>query len=104
MTVYVDQLPEGWGRWSGGAHMLTSNLDELHAMARQIGLRRLWFQDKTFPHYDLTKGKRTQALALGAVPIELGEHPDDVLMRCPDGSYERRSERMARRVPGRSDA
>lgn len=99
MTVYVDKLPaRGWGKWNGGAHMLGSDLDELHAMAQRIGLKRSWFQgDTTFAHYDLTATKRAAAVAAGAVEIDSGELPDDCLMRCRDGSYEPRRERMARR-------
>jgi Protein of unknown function (DUF4031) len=97
MTVYVDKLPDGWGKWSGGAHMLATDLNELHGMARQIGLRTRWFQDKgTFPHYDLTPRKRMLALTAGAVEIETGEIPGDVLVKCSDGSYETRAERRRR--------
>ncbi len=97
MTVYVDKLPSGWGKWSGGAHMLGSDLNELHAMADRIGLKRAWFQgDKTFAHYDLTASKRALALDAGAVPIGLAEIPDDVLVRCDDGTYETRSARRSR--------
>lgn len=104
MSVYVDRLPkQGWGRWGGGAHMMGSDLDELHEMARKIGLRREWFQDdSTFAHYDLTASKRALAIGKGAIQIGLGEIPDDVLMRCSDGSYEQRSERMKRRRRGAS--
>lgn len=103
MTVYVDQFPEGWGRWTGGGHMLASDLDELHGMARRIGLRRSWFQDKRFPHYDVTAPKRQLAVGLGAVEIEFGELPGDVLMRCADGTYETYGDRMAR-APARRSA
>ena len=97
-NVYVDRFPSsGWGRWNGGAHMLANDLDALHAMARKIGLRREWFQDKRFPHYDLTASRRQRAVAAGATEIEFGEIPDDVLMRCADGTYERRCDRLARR-------
>lgn len=99
MTVYVDRLPAGWGRWSGGAHMLGSDLDELHQMAARIGLKRVWFQaHTTFAHYDLTASKRRLAIQAGAVEIELGEAPDDVLVRLRDGSYETRAARRARRA------
>jgi hypothetical protein len=98
VTVYVDEFPAGWGKWTGGGHMLASNIDELHAMASRIGLRREWFQgDGTFPHYDVQRRKRALALQHGAVPIEIGDIPDDVLMRKRDGSgYEVRRERMER--------
>lgn len=39
--------------------------DLLHEAAREIGLKRKYFQDKPgFPHYDLTTGKRKLALKL----------------------------------------
>jgi hypothetical protein len=103
LRVYVDLLPSsGWGRWNGGGHMLANDLDALHAMADRLGLKRTWFQgDKTFAHYDLTASKRKLAVAAGAVEIGLGELPDDVLMRCEDGSYERRCDRIARRDASR---
>lgn len=104
MTVYVDEFPAGWGKWTGGGHMLGTGLDELHAMADRIGLRREWFQgNTTFAHYDVQRRKRALAIEAGAVPIGFGELPDDVLMRCKDGSYERRSVRMARRAMARAD-
>lgn len=94
MTVYVDEFPYGWGKWTGGGHMLGTDIDELHTMASDIGLRRAWFQAKSsFAHYDLTASKRALAVRLGAVEIEIGEIPGDVLMLCKDGSYEKYSER-----------
>lgn len=79
--------------------MLGTDLNELHTMAEHIGLRRSWFQGQsTFAHYDLTAPKRALAVAAGAVEIGLGEIPDDVLMRCEDGTHEPRHERMARRA------
>lgn len=43
-------------------------LEELHALAKMIGLQRKWFQDrKHFPHYDLTPSKREAAIAAGAL-------------------------------------
>lgn len=99
MTVYVDEFPWDDGKWAGGGHMLANDLDELHALAASIGLKRSWFQGQsTFAHYDLTRSKRKLALERGATDIEIGEIPDDVLMRCKDGSYERRNDRQARRA------
>jgi hypothetical protein len=37
-----------------GVHLVADHLDELHAFARRLGLRREWFQDGPRPHYDLT--------------------------------------------------
>jgi hypothetical protein len=98
--VYVDEFPAGWGKWTGGGHMLANDLDALHAMAAKIGLKREWFQGgKTFAHYDVQRRKRALAVAAGAIEIGLGELPDDVLMlRRADGTYERRCDRLARRA------
>ena len=98
----MDQFPAGWGKWTGGGHMLANDLDALHGMAARIGLKRAWFQgDKTFAHYDVQASKRRLAVAAGAVEIELGELPDDVLMlNRENGTYERRCDRLARRRSG----
>jgi hypothetical protein len=87
MTVYVDDaaIPATVGRitscWS---HLIADDRDELHAFAARLGLRRAWFQDPSRTgkplarpgsraaenwHYDLTAGKRAQAIRLGAVPV-----------------------------------
>ena len=66
MTVYVDEIrsyPKQWCHmWCDG------DLDELHAMADKIGLKRSWFQTKNvhFLHYDLVPSKRALALKHGA--------------------------------------
>jgi hypothetical protein len=84
MTVYVDdmRLKARVGRlearWS---HLMTGpgdDLDELHALAVSIGLKREWFQSppEHYPHYDVTETKRQQAIRAGAVAItwyEAGE-------------------------------
>lgn len=101
--MYVDELPSsGWGRWDGGAHMLGTDLDELHRFAAQLGLRRSWFQgDSTFAHYDLTASKRALAVEAGAVEIEATALPDDVLILDRDnGGYVQRHVLTARREAG----
>jgi hypothetical protein len=73
VSVYVDHAfaVGDWGRWSGGGHMQADTLDELHAFAARIGLRREWFQSKPGrpenDHYDLTRAARELAITLGAM-------------------------------------
>ena len=81
MTVYVDDLVDygemvrGYARRYGTVwcHMsCDGNDEELHDMARRLGLRRSYAQDMDNPrhffhHYDLIPSKRAQALRLGAV-------------------------------------
>ncbi|MGH7131000.1 MAG: DUF4031 domain-containing protein [Phycisphaerales bacterium] len=75
MSVYVDPLLP-WvkcRRWPYDevSHMFADTLEELHAMADRLGFRRSWFQNKPhLPHYDLTSGKRAQAVAYGAVQVD----------------------------------
>jgi hypothetical protein len=71
MSVYVDELLRHGGsasfRWEHSCHLYADPLEELHAFAEGIGLKRQWFQDKAgFPHYDLTVGKRAMAVKRGA--------------------------------------
>lgn len=46
----------------------TEGLDELHAFAKKLGLKREWFQDKPrHPHYDIISSKKiARAQELGA--------------------------------------
>lgn len=98
MTVYVDTFPAGWGKWSGGGHLTTTDIDELHAMAAKIGLKREWFQDKRVPHYDCQRRIRALAVAAGAVERDfMSPTPPDTLVRGKDGTYETHGERTARR-------
>jgi hypothetical protein len=78
VTVRVDEL-RVWPTKlrcfkSGSAHLSADTLDELHAFAARLGLRREWFQDHPImPHYDLTPGKHARALALGAALVSARE-------------------------------
>jgi hypothetical protein len=73
VTVMVDELQQWPGARPpfdrGSCHLTTDGpLDELHAFAARIGLRRRWFQNHPrAPHYDLTPGRRDEALRAGAV-------------------------------------
>lgn len=79
MGVYVDKLAaRGWrmrGRLISSCHLLADGLGELHRFAQGIGLKRRWFQDngRSLQHYDLTEGKRAQAVANGAQEIDRAE-------------------------------
>ncbi|MDP9376602.1 MAG: DUF4031 domain-containing protein [Actinomycetota bacterium] len=74
MTVYVDDafVAGDWGRWTGGGHLQADSIEELHAFAERLGLRRMWLQTKAgrpdHDHYDLTCAGRLRALELGATP------------------------------------
>src|SRR5574341_2178142 len=53
-------------------HLFTDGaVDELHALARAIGMHRTWFQpDRDGGHYDLTPRRRLAALLAGAVEVD----------------------------------
>lgn len=78
MTVYVDDAVTLWRglRW---AHLMADSLDELHALAAELGLPRRAFQDKASgAHYDVTAAMREHAIELGAVPISRHRDRDKV--------------------------
>jgi len=72
MPIMVDEVrvwgfgPSVFAR--GSCHLTTDgNLDELHAFAASLGMRREWFQDhRLASHYDLTPAYRELAVARGA--------------------------------------
>lgn len=70
--VFVDNMYRRWGRgiW---CHLWSPDERMLHGMAKRIGLRREWFQDKRadFKHYDVTKERRARAVAAGAIEITM---------------------------------
>jgi len=81
MAVYVDKLFNTTGlrsskwRHNQACHMWADDVEELHYMARRIGLKDSWFQaHPRLPHYDLTPNKRASAIAAGAVEGNLQEH------------------------------
>jgi len=80
MAIYVDPLVNwGWilrGRNVPNSHMFTDTLDleELHQFALAIGMKRSWFQDSPrAPHYDLTPGRRSKAVSIGAIELDRRE-------------------------------
>jgi hypothetical protein len=77
--VYVDDafLSGDWGFWTGGGHLQADTPEALHAFAARLGLKREWFQSRPGrpdrDHYDLTRIKRSEAIALGAIPETVRE-------------------------------
>ena len=69
MAVYVDGGRIQYGRMKM-SHMMADSLEELHAMAERIGLKREWFQPKSSPHYDLCQSKRALAISFGAIEAD----------------------------------
>ena len=77
MAVYVDPLFEAIPRnaqvkrcGAKWCHMIADTEEELHEMAKKIGLKRNWFQKKSFPHYDLVPSKRELAIGNGVIVCE----------------------------------
>lgn len=77
MSVYVDPLFDTtalrsakW-RFTESCHMTADTHAELMWFAGMLGLSPSWLQHPGRPseHFDLTKGKRWQAIALGAIEI-----------------------------------
>jgi hypothetical protein len=74
--IYVDALKAClktpmW-RHRQSCHLFCDgDLRELHRFALRIGLKRAWFQDHSFPHYDLTARKRELAVRLGVTDADL---------------------------------
>jgi hypothetical protein len=74
MAILVDELreyPDVALPFTSWCHMATDGeLDELHAFAARLGLRRAWFQHD---HYDLPPHGRAAAVALGAEEVSTSE-------------------------------
>lgn len=77
MTVYVDPMAAcvRSAKWpyDSACHMIADTEEELLRFAVRIGLRPDWIQHAgTYrAHFDLTAGKREQAVAMGAIEISM---------------------------------
>lgn len=74
MPVYVDAPRHRYGRMLM-CHMIADTANELHWIAQEIGLSPAWYQvaggpyPASFPHYDISKGRRAAAIKLGAIEV-----------------------------------
>jgi len=68
--VYVGKRYWKYGRMLM-SHMAADTLDELHQMAKSIGVDKRHFQDKEGkPHYDICKQNKFKAIELGAIEVD----------------------------------
>lgn len=51
-------------------HMIADSFTELHEMAKRLGLKKAWFQNFGFPHYDICQVKKQKAIKLGAIECD----------------------------------
>lgn len=78
MAVYVDSEGIQW-RGRSWCHLVADSLDELHAFAAQLGLKRHWFQERSYyPHYDVTMSVRDKAIRIGAIDADR----ETIITRC----------------------
>jgi len=74
MSVYIDAIvatlrTRTWP-YLQACHLTADTEAQLHGFAKRLGLKRIWFQNNTIPHYDLTRNKRQQAIRMGAIEID----------------------------------
>ena len=84
MPVYVDNLKpsiknKNW-KYNKSCHLVADSLEELHAFAKEIKMPIAWFQNRLgMPHYDLTEGKRGEAIKAGAIQINDSQLVDMIM-------------------------
>lgn len=65
--IYIGTREYKYGRMLM-SHMVSDNLEELHAFADELGIAWKHFQDKDGkPHYDICKAKKAKALTMFGV-------------------------------------
>jgi hypothetical protein len=70
MSVYVDNLVNyGW-KYGKSCHLIADTRAELMAFAMAMGMKANWYQPGSFPHFDLTEGRRAAAVARGAIQLD----------------------------------
>lgn len=96
--VFVDDLTRYEEHY--WCHLFADTVQELHAFAKKLGLKREWFQVGRvgFPHYDLAGGTwRARAIAQGAIEV-----PNRLAVRLVHGC--KGIEMLAKRGPAPQEA
>lgn len=80
--VYIDNMFAEFGRMKM-CHMMADSTDELLLMADRIGVSRKWIQEAgTYhEHFDVSSGKRLEAIKLGAIAITMDDLGDMLVKR-----------------------
>jgi hypothetical protein len=84
--------------YDGTGHLISDeSLEELHAFAKKLGLKKSWFQEKSgrnyHPHYDLTTlNKREDAAKRGATYVS----PQTLLRRLQLAPYMKKRGKSAK--------
>jgi hypothetical protein len=68
MSVFIDDAAIPY-RGKPRYHLAADSLEELHAFAQRVGIKRCWFHRGRFAHYDVTSQERERALACGACAL-----------------------------------
>src|SRR5258708_349058 len=84
-------------------HLTAATQEELHEFAARLGLKRSYFQPgrpvagkpSPFWHYDVTAGKRAQAVRLGAVEVPARQMPALMRAREPERQAARQNQAPA---------
>lgn len=50
--------------YTDNIHLIADTVEELHAFAQSIGLKRCWFENHRKPHYDFPKTLNHRQLAI----------------------------------------
>ena len=73
MAVYIDKANIKYKRMIM-CHMIADSYEELHYMAKKIGMKSAWFQNNaSFPHYDVCLMRKNKALEYGAIEVSRKE-------------------------------
>jgi hypothetical protein len=90
MPVYVDNSIGTFYPGRKTSHMVADTVEELHAMADKISVKRTWFFQGKLPHYDVSQSKRAQAIKAGAIEINF----DQLLALVKKYQAERQSQNL----------